>query len=80
MPLWFASMCGRHEIAELLLTRGADVNASRVRLWRLDGHEAEDEKMKALCKHRARLTVETCGGPGNRSSDSRRGCDRVLSG
>jgi ankyrin repeat protein len=27
MPLWFASMCGRHEIAELLLTRGADVDA-----------------------------------------------------
>ena len=27
MPLWFASMCGRHEIAELLLARGADVNA-----------------------------------------------------
>ena len=25
-PLWFASMCGRHEIAELLLARGADVN------------------------------------------------------
>jgi ankyrin repeat protein len=26
MPLWTASMCGRHEIAELLLARGADVN------------------------------------------------------
>ena len=26
MPLWFASMCGRHEIAELLLAHGADVN------------------------------------------------------
>ncbi len=27
MPLWTASTCGRHEIAELLLARGADVNA-----------------------------------------------------
>lgn len=26
-PLWFASMCGRHEVAELLISRGADVNA-----------------------------------------------------
>ena len=25
MPLWFAALCGRHEIAGLLLARGADV-------------------------------------------------------
>ncbi len=27
MPLWFATLCGRIEIAKLLLDRGADVNA-----------------------------------------------------
>jgi hypothetical protein len=26
-PLWFATMCGRHEIAKTLLDHGADVNA-----------------------------------------------------
>ncbi len=59
MPLWFASMCGRHEIAELLLTRGADVNAVVCACGDSMGR-AEDEKMKALLrKHGARLTVET---------------------
>jgi ankyrin repeat protein len=57
-PLWFASMCGRHEIAELLLARGADVNTvvgcSGDALGR-----AGDEPMKALLiKHGARITVE----------------------
>jgi ankyrin repeat protein len=59
MPLWFASMCGRHEIAELLLARGADVNA----ILYCSGDaicSAGDEKMVALLrKHGARLTVET---------------------
>lgn len=59
MPLWFASMCGRHEIAELLLARGADVNA----IVYACGDSlcmAKDEKMQALLrKHGARLTVET---------------------
>jgi Ankyrin repeat len=59
MPLWFASMCGRHEIAELLLARGADVNAMVYACGDSMGR-AEDEKMKALLrKHGARLTVET---------------------
>jgi hypothetical protein len=45
MPLWFASMCGWHEIAELLLARGADVNA--VVYACCDSMcMAEDEKMK----------------------------------
>ena len=58
MPLWFASMCGRHEIAELLLARGADVNAVVCACGDSLGR-AEDEKMKALLrKHGARLTVE----------------------
>ena len=59
MPLWFASMCGRHEIAELLLARGADVDAVVCACGDSMGR-AEDEKMKALLrKHGARLTVET---------------------
>jgi ankyrin repeat protein len=62
MPLWFASMCGRHEIAELLLARGADVNAV---VWACADAlgRAEDEQMKALLlKHGARITVEQLPG------------------
>jgi len=49
MPLWFASMCGRHEIAELLLARGADVNAI-VCACGDSMCMAEDENMKALLR------------------------------
>jgi ankyrin repeat protein len=63
MPLWTASMCARHEIAELLLARGADVNA----IVCACGDSicmAADEKMTALLrKHGARLTVETVTDP-----------------
>jgi ankyrin repeat protein len=63
MPLWTASMCGRHEIAELLLARGADVDA----IVYACGDSicmAADEKMTALLrKHGARLTVETVTDP-----------------
>lgn len=60
MPLWFASMCGRYEIAELLLTRGANANASVYACGDSLGHcTAEDKKMAALLlKHGARITVE----------------------
>lgn len=59
MPLWTASMCGWHEIAELLLARGADVNAI-VFACGDSICTAADEKMTALLrKHGARLTVET---------------------
>ena len=78
MPLWFASMCGRHEIAELLLARGADVNAivhacgDALALCRRTG----DEKMKALLlKHGARThrrTRRRLQGPRNREGDSGR--------
>jgi ankyrin repeat protein len=61
MPLWFTAMCGRHEIAELLLTRGADVNAIVFACgdaWSI-ADRTGDEKMKALLlEHGARLTVE----------------------
>lgn len=63
MPLWFASMCGRHEIAELLLARGADVNAI-VCACGDSMCMAKDEQMKGLLrKHGARLTVETVTDP-----------------
>jgi ankyrin repeat protein len=60
MPLWFASMCGRYEIAELLLARGANASASVYACGDSLGHcTAEDEKMAALLlKHGARITVE----------------------
>jgi ankyrin repeat protein len=57
-PLWFASMCGRHEIAELLLARGADVNTVVGACGDALGR-ALDEPIKALLlKHGARITVE----------------------
>lgn len=60
-PLWFAAMCGRYEIAELLLARRADVNAIVCASGDplCQAYATRDEKMKALLlKHGARLTVE----------------------
>lgn len=63
MPLWFSSMCGRHEIAELLLSRGANVDAV-VYACGDAMCMAADEKMAALLrKHGARLTVQTVTDP-----------------
>ncbi|MDF1743057.1 MAG: ankyrin repeat domain-containing protein [Gimesia sp.] len=61
MPLWFGAMCGRYEIAELLLARGADVNgvvyACGDSLCTADA--TGDQKMKTLLLGQgARLTVE----------------------
>jgi len=70
-PLWFASMCGRHEIAELLIARGADVNAV------LNGNadamycaeRTGDEQMQSLLlKHGARITVERVAGHKDRET------------
>jgi ankyrin repeat protein len=70
-PLWFASMCGRHEIAEVLISRGADVNAV------LNGNadalycaeRTGDEQMQSLLlKHGARTTVERVAGHKDRET------------
>lgn len=65
MPLWFTAMCGRHDIAELLLTRGADVNAIVFASGDALGiaHDTHDEEMMALLrKQGARVTVEQVAG------------------
>lgn len=63
MPLWCASMCGRHEIAELLLARGADVNAIVYACGDSICMAADATMTSLLRKHGARLTVETVTDP-----------------
>src|SRR6185295_363270 len=65
VPLWFASMCGRYDIAELLISRGADVNA----VWNGNAdamfcaERTDDKPMQALLRrHGARITVEGVAG------------------
>lgn len=65
MPLWFTAMCGRHEIASLLLARGADVNAIVSASGDALGiaHDTRDDEMKSLLRrHGARITVEQVAG------------------
>ena len=60
-PLWFAAMCGRHEIAKRLLDHGADVNAIVYACGDSLGNAnaTKDEKMTSLLReHGARITVE----------------------
>src|SRR5262245_21909741 len=70
-PLWFASMCGRLEIAELLISRGADVNA--VNNGNADAlycaERTGDEQMQALLlRLGARTTVERVAGRKDRET------------
>lgn len=60
MPLWFASLCGRLETAEMLLKHGADANAVVFACGDPLGHcAAGDEEMEALLRrHGAGQTVE----------------------
>lgn len=71
MPLWFAALCGRHEIAGLLLARGADVNAIVVASGDALGNAdaTADKKMRALLlEHGARITVERVAGGKDRKT------------
>ena len=69
-PLWFATMCGRHEIAKTLLNHGADVNAVLYACGDAMSiaQTTADERFKAiLIEHGARITVEhvaSCGDVG----------------
>ncbi len=70
-PLWFATLCGRHDIAEMLLTRGADVNAMVYACGDslCIAQDTSDEQMRALLlKHGARMTVEHVVGAGDRET------------
>ncbi len=61
MPLWFASMCGLHEVAELLLVRGADVNGIVYACGDSLCMAADDKIEALLYKHGAKnvMAVET---------------------
>jgi ankyrin repeat protein len=61
-PLWFASMCGRHDIAGLLLARGANVNAVVGAAGDALGRAGDDQMKALLFKHGARITVEQLPG------------------
>lgn len=65
MPLWFTAMCGRPALAELLLARGADIDAIVFASGGALGiaEETEDEEMQTLLRERGtRLTVEGVAG------------------
>lgn len=70
-PLWFASMCGRHEIAELLISRGADVNAvlnGNADAMYCAERTGDDQMQALLLKHGARITVERVAGRKDRET------------
>jgi ankyrin repeat protein len=65
MPLWFAALCGRCDIAELLLGRGADVNAIVYASGDALGNAlaTQDKQMQELLlAHGAHITVEQLHG------------------
>lgn len=59
MPLWFAALCDRTEAAELLLTRGADVNGVVYASGDAMSMAQGEQMPELLLRHGARLTVET---------------------
>lgn len=68
MPLWFTAMCGRHEIAELLLRRGADIDGivyASGDAMSIAGSTGDDAMKALLRRHGARITVEGIAGAGD---------------
>jgi ankyrin repeat protein len=63
--LHFAAICGRHDVASLLLLRGANVNG-RTRLGRTALHLAaasgHDSVIRLLARHGARVSLRDCRG------------------
>ena len=62
-PLWFATMCGRHQIAKTLLDHGADVNSVLYACGDAMSiaQSTEDERLQSLLiDHGARTNVEGC--------------------
>ncbi len=59
IPVWFAALCDRTEAAELLLTRGADVNGVVYASGDAMSMAQYGPMVDLLLRHGARLTVET---------------------
>jgi ankyrin repeat protein len=61
-PLWFAAMCDRYEIAELLLVRGAEVNTVVGCCGDALGRAQDTQMQSLLLKHGAHISVEQLPG------------------
>lgn len=67
-PLWFATMCGRHEIAKTLLDHGADVNAVIFACgdaMSIAQSTADERLQSLLTDHGVSTTVEHVAGCGD---------------
>jgi ankyrin repeat protein len=67
-PLWFATMCGRHEIAKTLLDHGADVNAAIFACgdaMSIARSTADERLQSLLTDHGVPTTVEHVAGCGD---------------
>lgn len=71
MPLWFAAMCGRLEIAERLLDHGADVNAIVHACgdpMSIASGTCDEQMISLLLSRGARITVERVAGNRDRKT------------